>query len=91
MTSQQIQYIILFIILGAIIAWLIYSLSRKKPQGSSNCFGCSLAEHCKKKELRETKNLTTESCNDCPQTDDCDKRSDFLGCGGRFEGGKEKK
>lgn len=88
--TQKIQYVIVFIILAVVIIWTVYHLARKKKGGASPCCGCGLADSCKKKTLREQEDKMPVSCGDCPQTDDCSKKTDFLGCGGK-SADKEKK
>ncbi len=73
--SETIQYIIVFVILGAIIARLIYKLVFKKDSDRrGSCCGCSLSDHCapeKKKEhdrLRKSKTQTGGN-HEC-----CDKK-----------------
>lgn len=83
--SAKVQYIIVFIILAAIIIWLVYSLLRKRPGTNVHCAGCSLIDTCKKKKLIDTTDRRPGSCNDCPSTDDCTKKNSFLSCGGGGE------
>lgn len=85
MLTPKIQFIIIFIILGAIIIWSIYALIRKKPITMASCSGCDLAEMCKKKELRERGHRAPTSCEDCPSSETCDKKETFLSCGGPSE------
>lgn len=86
MDSQQIQYIIVYIILAVIIGWVLYTLLRKKPEHKNNCHGCSLSASCRKKKMFEERNERPTSCGDCPETENCDKKSDLLGCGGNGDG-----
>lgn len=48
MNSILTQYVIVFIILAAVLGWIIYKLFSKKSRNSSACSCCSLAEHCSK-------------------------------------------
>ena len=45
----QLQYIIVSVILAAAVAWIIYRLVRKKPDGGGACAGCSLSDACSKR------------------------------------------
>lgn len=45
----QLQYIIVSVILAAAVAWIIYRLVRKKPDGGGACAGCSLTDACSKR------------------------------------------
>lgn len=83
--SAKTQYIIVFIILAAIVIWLVYSLVRKRPGADVRCAGCSLAETCKKKKMIDTTEQKPESCIDCPSTDECTKKNTFMSCGGASE------
>ena len=51
--TPRVQYIIIFIILGAVIAWLVYKLVKGGSNGSSACAGCTLSSACSKKELKK--------------------------------------
>lgn len=44
-----IQYIVVFVILFAIVAWIIYRLfSKKGGKVTGGCCGCALSEKCSK-------------------------------------------
>lgn len=79
--SYNLQFILVMIILGAIIAWIIYSLVKKKGIANSACAGCSLSQSCKKRELTQRNLPAPKSCNDCPQQEDCTKRGSVFECG----------
>lgn len=82
MTSLTVQYILVFAIIGAVIIWILVNLLKKGNKGiSCNCTGCSLAESCKKKEMRETTGELPASCSDCPSEPACPKKGDVLSCG----------
>lgn len=64
MMSVRTQYIILFIILVAVIAWIVYRLVRTK-KNICNCGGCPVSRACDKKELKGRKSKDScrkESC-----------------------------
>lgn len=88
--SIKIQYIFVFIILAAILAWIIYSLVTKKYNNVSSCAGCALADSCKKKELKDRGGKMPVSCDDCPETDSCDRKGTFFECGAPGHSGESK-
>lgn len=62
--SVQTQYIILFVILAAVIVWIIYRLVRPKSDDTCSCDGCSIAGTCKKTGLLDKGNRKQGSCKD---------------------------
>lgn len=51
MLSAKIQMIIVFLILFAIMGWILWKLLSKKGHSfEGKCAGCTLAEKCTKKE-----------------------------------------
>lgn len=54
--STGTQYLIVFLILSAIIGWIVYKLLFKKQMGvGGGCCGCSLAEKCSKPQRNKRK------------------------------------
>lgn len=49
MNYLLIQYVAVFLILGGVIAWVIYKLVKKGDNQSSPCCGCGIANACSKK------------------------------------------
>lgn len=68
--SVQTQYIILFVILAAVIGWIIYRLVRPKSDDTCSCDGCSIAGTCKKAGLLDKGKRKQRSCNDHSANDD---------------------
>lgn len=64
MTSQQLQYIIVFVILAAVVVWIIYSLMRKKPDDGGTCSCCPLASDCKNRDVVEKNKRRSAPCDD---------------------------
>ena len=54
-TNEIIQYTIVGVILIAVLIWLVRKVVTMKHDKSSGCSGCSLAESCKKKDLKDCK------------------------------------
>lgn len=53
--SATVQYIIIFVILAAVIAWIIYKLVKKDKGTQGGCCGCDLAETCNKVQKNQKK------------------------------------
>lgn len=68
MQSQLWQYIVVFIILAAVIVWILVRLFSKKPRRSS-CCGCSLADTCSKpkNQPRQAKKSPSDLPDCCKQ------------------------
>ena len=49
--SLLVQYIILFVILAAAVAWVIWRLTRKDRGNVCNCGNCDASANCKMKEI----------------------------------------
>lgn len=77
--SSQLQFIIVILILVVVILWLIFRLFRKGNNGHCRCTGCTLSETCKKKILIE-ENRAPESCDTCPENENCDKKGEIPHC-----------
>ena len=75
MISETTQYIIVFIILALVIAWLIYKLfSKKEPKGG--CCGCALSDNCKSVNKSGTRHSSNNrhSCHNDNATAECKKQ-----------------
>lgn len=58
------QYILVFVILIAVILWVIYKLCKKKDSDGT-CCGCSLANTCKsEKKQRANEKKGSDNCAD---------------------------
>ncbi len=79
--TQTIQYILVYVILAALIAWLIYKALHRKPGGGNACMGCSQSGACRKKEIFEKEHRSPASCDECPETHGCSKKGVLPGCG----------
>jgi len=59
MIDAVIQYIVVFIIIGAAAGWIIYRNFTKKGKAKRNsCYGCSMADACiskKNEDIRKKK------------------------------------
>lgn len=61
--SVTCQYIIIFIVLFLIIAWIIYKLTRKEKKDSCNCGHCTVSNECKAKSVREAYERRNGECH----------------------------
>ena len=57
------QYIVIALILGCVIAWVIYRLTRKDKGNVCNCGNCSDASECKVKEVMQRSQKSKENRN----------------------------
>lgn len=58
------QYIIVFVILALVLAWIIYKLFSKKGRNSGSCCGCSMAQVCSDKNKATQKSEIPDCCRD---------------------------
>lgn len=58
------QYIIVFVILALVLAWIIYKLFSKKGRNSSSCCGCSMAQVCADRTKATKKSEMADCCSE---------------------------
>ncbi len=73
--SLQTQYLIIFIILGGVVAWIVYKLLHKGNEDTPRCMGCCNSSKCKVKDIYR-KQKSRKSLGDC---DYFDNHSDISG------------
>ncbi len=66
--SLQTQYLIIFIILGGVVAWIVYKLLHKGKEDAPRCMGCFNSSKCKVKDIYR-KQKSGKSSRDCEYFD----------------------
>lgn len=66
--SLQVQYLIIFIILGGVVAWILYKLLHKGKKDAPSCMGCCNSSNCKVKDIYRKKKFG-KSPQDCEYFD----------------------
>lgn len=68
--SQSLQYILVYIILIAVIGWIIYRLVHRGSKDDSSCSCCSKSSGCIKKQILEKERRRQSFCEHCSEADE---------------------